>query len=259
MLDIPSFVAYGECDYESQIRVLYRDLKQKDVDGLRGVVSVSTKNTDELNATGLFKDIPITTCVNAVDLTSFKKKDKKECRKRFGLPEDKFIVGFVGYFIKRKGPERVIEACERIDGAYVALAGRGENKPQGERVLFAEALPHEDICDFLNAVDVFVLPTLSEGCCNSVLEAMASGTPVISSDLPFNWDVLNKTNSILVDPMNIDDIEKAIRVLKNNKEKRDYLSENCLSTAKELSIDRRAERIIEFINGSMITSRAKGI
>lgn len=161
-LKIPSFVAFGECDYESQVQQTYGDLKPKEIAGLSGVVSVSTKNAKRLNTIGIFGNIPVIVAPNAIDADLFKTMDKEECRKKLGLPNDKFIVGFVGGFIERKGDKRLLEAINQLDDVYVAFAGRGANPPTGDKVLFCKALEHEDVPEFLNAVDVFCLPTLSE-------------------------------------------------------------------------------------------------
>ena len=167
-LGIPSFLAYGECDFETQVRQTYGIPKKEQLEGLTGIVSVSTKNTKELQSLGIVKGVPIITAPNSTDLSLFYKKDKEECRKKLGLSTDKFIVGFVGGFIDRKGDKRLLEAVNKIDGAYVAFAGRGDNPPTGEKVVFCKALEHEVVSDFLNAIDVFCLPTLSEGSCNEI-------------------------------------------------------------------------------------------
>ena len=108
-------------------------------------------------------------------------------------------------------------------------------------------MEHNEIPVLLNAVDVFVLPTLAEGSCNAIVEAMACGLPVVSSDLPFNDDVLNSKNSIRINPLSIEEIRQAINILKDEK-KRDELAINALETAKELSIDMRARKILDFIS-----------
>lgn len=118
-------------------------------------------------------------------------------------------------------------------------------------MLFDGRLLQQDIPVYLNAADVFVLPTLAEGCCNAIIEAMACGLPIISSNLPFNWDVLNDKNSILIDPNNIKQIADAIQRLRDCPELRFKMSEEALKTARELTIDKRAMRIIEFINNKI--------
>lgn len=251
-LNIPSFFAYGECDFESQVRRTYGFPKPAQLEGLRGIVSVSTKNTNELNSLGIVKDVPIVTVPNATDLNLFVKRDKNECRKKLNMPLDKFIVGFVGGFIERKGDKRLLMAANKIDDVYLAFAGRGENPPQGERVVFCRALEHDDVSLFLNAIDVFCLPTLSEGSCNAVIEAMSCGCPIISSDLPFNDDVLTTDNSIRIDPTSIDEIKNAIIKLKDNHEYRETLAHNALELSREFGITKRAEKILAFMSEKMV-------
>ena len=62
-----------------------------------------------------------------------------------------------------KGSDRLLEACRGLPGVSLAFAGSGKNAPSGSNVVFCKSLPHEDVSDFLNAIDVFVLPTRNEG------------------------------------------------------------------------------------------------
>ena len=70
---------------------------------------------------------------------------------------------------------------------------------------------------------------------------------MISSNRPFNEDILNEHNAILVDPENIDEIAEAISLLKRDKEllkeKKDY----CIQQATQYSIKDRAKKIMDFI------------
>ena len=125
--------------------------------------------------------------------------------------------------------------------------GDKKYEPDCNDILFKGKLPHDKVPDYLNMADVFVLPTLNEGCCNAIVEALACGLPVISSNMPFNYDVLNETNSILISPSNIDEIASAIKKLKNNNALRKNLSDGALITAKKLTISHRAMRILEFM------------
>lgn len=249
ILGIPSFVAFGECDYESQVKKTYGDLTKKDIEGLTGIISVSSKNAKTLDKLGIFKEIPILIAPNAVDLNLFKQLDKAECRKKLCLPAEKFIVGFVGGFIERKGDKRLLQAVNSLNEVYLAYAGTGDVPPSGERVLFCDKLDHNDIPILLNAVDVFCLPTLSEGSCNAVVEALACGVPVISSDLEFNDDVLDEDNSIRINPNSIDDIKNSIYEVKHNEQLRIKLSMKGIRTASSLSIETRARLIEDFIIG----------
>lgn len=246
--NIPLFVATGE----SQIKKMFPlgpRLKEF-TDYVSGVVCVSTKNRDESIALGLTSTSKCIVLPNAINACLFKKMDKKWCREQLRLPQKVFIAIFVGWFNERKGPKRVSEAIKQIPGGnvYSLFVGKGEQGPDCDNILFKGSLPHDRVPLFLNAADVFVLPSLNEGCCNAVVEAMACGLPVISSNLSFNWDVLDKTNSILIDPNNIDAIADAIRYLRDDVDFRKILSEGALNKAKSLTIDNRVDAILNFID-----------
>lgn len=243
--NLPLFVATGESNISNLFSTKY-DLKELR-DYARGVVCVSSKNKKESVQIGLTTEEKCEVFPNAVNSGIFYKRDRDECRKKLCFPKDDFVVAFVGWFIDRKGPQRVAAAINQVDGVKSLFIGKGKIEPQCENILYKGALPHEEIPLFLNAADVFVLPTQQEGCCNAVIEAMACGLPVISSNLPFNWDVLDESNSIMVDPNNVDEIAEAIRKLKDDKELRSKLSVGALKKSKELTIDKRAERILNFM------------
>jgi glycosyltransferase involved in cell wall biosynthesis len=247
---IPAYVAYGECSYETEVSGRFRDLRPEELQGIHGIISVSSKNSKDIQSRACAKDIPVFLALNSVNKTVFYPKDKKKCREKFGMPQDDFILGFVGYFIERKGCNRVMQACAGLDGVKLAFAGKGPLKPEGENVVFCQGLKHEDVADFLSAVDVFVLPTLHEGCCNAVIEAMSCGKPVISSDLPFNHDVLHAGNAILVDPNSVPQIRDAVIALRDDEPRRKAMAEQALMDAQALSIDRRAQNILNFIKST---------
>ena len=245
--NLPLFVATGE----SEIRFRADDIQKRAFcDYLSGVVCVSTKNKIESVALGLTHEEKCKVFPNAIDQSLFKKLDKSDCRTRLKLPQDAFIVIFVGWFINRKGVLRVAEAISRIhEGKTVhsLFIGSGNEDPACDNILFKGSVKHNDIPVYLNAADVFVLPTLHEGCCNAIVEAMACGLPVVSSDMPFNKDICNEKNSILVDPMNVEAIRSAIVSLRDDANLRDSLSNGALNSSKDLTIDKRASRIVNFI------------
>lgn len=242
---IPLFVATGE----SEIGRLFSpkpDLKEFG-NYVSGVICVSSKNRDESIQLGLTNIDKCEIFPNAVNAKLFHKRDMMECRKQLGLPLDVFIVVFVGWFNERKGSQRVAKAINQVEGVKSIFIGKGEQEPQCDGILFKGALPHDQVPLYLGAADCFVLPTLHEGCCNAVVEAMACGLPVISSNLPFNWDVLDATNSIMVDPNNIDEIASAIRDLRDDVNKRSLLAEGALKKTENLTINQRAKAILRFI------------
>lgn len=223
----------------------------------RGVICVSTKNKEESIIAGLTSAEKCIVLPNAVEAGEFKQLDRKSVREELGFSQDAFIVAFLGRFYERKGPGRVSEAIQRcndsnIKAVYIGKKAPGDTfQPLGNEALFFGALSHSDIVKYLNAADVFVLPSLAEGCSNAIVEAMACGLPIISSDLPFNYDILNSDNSIMVDPMDVDAISNAIKQLKHDKYLHGKLSEGALLMAKELTIEKRAAKIVSFIENKI--------
>lgn len=247
---IPMIVASGESKIGT---LLSLDKQYPDFnDYVRGVVCVSSKNRDESVKLGYTKPENCIVLPNAVNAELFHKQDKNACRKKLGIPQDAFIIAFIGWFIERKGPLRVAAALNKVRGVKSIFLGKGKQDPQCDGILFKGAIPHEQVPEYLGVADCFVLPTLHEGCCNAVVEAMACGLPVISSNKPFNWDVLDKTNSIMVNPQDIDEIADAITQLRDYPDKACSLSEGALKKAASLTIDLRAERIIKFIEEKKI-------
>ena len=185
---------------------------------------------------------------NAVNPSEFYKMPKDEAREKLGIGANERVAVFVGAFCERKGVLRTVEAVEKVPDLKLILIGSGEQKPQSGRIIFSGRAAHNEIAKYLNAADMFVLPTLAEGCCNAVVEAMACGLPIVSSNLPFNDDVLDENNSIRINPKNIDEIADALRLLSENAQLREKLSQGSLGTAAELVIDKRCEKIMNFMN-----------
>ena len=125
--------------------------------------------------------------------------------------------------------------------------GQGALEPDCDRILFKGRVSNDNVAKYLNAADVFVLPTRGEGCCNAIVEALSCGLPVISSALPFNDDILNENNSIRVDVENTEEIREAIQKLQREPERRKKLAEGAAESAKYLGIRTRAERILAFM------------
>lgn len=244
---IPLFVASGESNISTllQSKHVPSDLKEY----VNGVICVSTKNKEESVSLGLMRPEDCYVKPNAVNNNLFRELDKQGCRSKLGVSKEDFVVCFVGSFIERKGPNRVTEAIKSISDKPVKtfFIGKGVQSPECENILYKGTLPHKEIPIYLNASDVFVLPTLAEGCCNAIVEAMACGLPIISSNRSFNWDVLDDSNSIMVDPYDIKQIADAIVELRDNPEKRERLSKGSLETAKYLTIEQRAKSILTFI------------
>ena len=215
---------------------------------LSGIVCVSGNNELLLRENG-FIDPDMKTGVfpNGVDEKKFRILDKMECRRSLGFPEDAFIVAYTGTFSTNKGVDRLSEALKSCGNVYSIFMGQGAVEPDCDRILHKGRVPNDQVAKYLNAADVFVLPTRGEGCCNAIVEALSCGLPVISSDLPFNDDILSEANSIRVDVENVAQIRQAILSLYEDPDRRAVLARGAASSAGEMNIKTRARRILEFM------------
>ena len=225
--------------------------------GVAGVVCVSTKNKQDSISLGLTTEDKCMVIPNATDNKLFCLKDKIQLREEYKIDPNSFIVSFVGSFDGRKGPDRVAKAISLLDEESIKsffigkLHANNPHVPICDGILYKGAVEHSKLPDYLNMSDVFVLPTQNEGCCNAIVEAVACGLPIVSSDRPFNYDILDETNSLLIDPDNVNEIAESIKKLKKDEALRNKLAEGSRRKAEELSIEHRAERIIGFINESI--------
>jgi glycosyltransferase involved in cell wall biosynthesis len=111
----------------------------------------------------------------------------------FTLPDNAPLLACVGALIERKGQGIAITALKDIPGARLVLVGKGEDEARlralaasegvADRVFFAGSVDHDVMPLILSAADVMVLPTVAEGLANAWVEALACGTPVVTSDV----------------------------------------------------------------------------
>jgi teichuronic acid biosynthesis glycosyltransferase TuaC len=245
-LGIPAFLAYGESTVRLFSGVPKAEVARR-LRSLAGVVAVSGENAREIVEDGYYP-FPerVRVFPNAVDPEKFRPMDRRAARARLGLPQDEFIVAFVGGFIERKGV-RVLSQALDAAGASSIFIGRGELRPTARDVRFCGAVDHDEIPLYLAAADIFALPTLNEGCCNAIVEALAMGLPVVSSDRPFNDGLLTEENSLRVDPTDTAAVAAAIAALKRDPELRAQLAAGARRSGEGLRIDARAKNILKFM------------
>lgn len=254
--NIPLFVACGEGDnaLENMVSSMPKEELNVLASSVAGVVSVSSENKRKCVSFGLAKDEDIDVFPNCVNTSIFHKMDVSGFKQQLGIKDDDFVIGFVGGFIPRKGPDRIAQAITKLNDPHIKVMFIG--KPFSgypydfdcPGIIHKGPLDHDLLPKYINCSDVFVMPTQKEGCCNAIVEALAMGIPVISSDGAFNDDILNEKNSIRLDPNDVDAIAAAIKLLQDNPSLCQKMSEYSLSKHDEYSISGRAMRILNFIH-----------
>ncbi|SEC17625.1 MULTISPECIES: glycosyltransferase family 4 protein [Maribacter] len=244
----PIYVAEGELKNINLRKKYYKAVTyHKLISKIKGFVAVSPQIKDNLIEVGIEEE-KIIIKPNAVDLTKFNPKDKRRVREKLGLPLDKKLVIFVGRFVHDKGPLRVLKALEDKPGVALMFVGKGEQELTSDKIAFKGKVPTDLVPDYLSAADVFVLPTLHEGSCNAIIEAMACGLPIVSSDIPEIQFQCKPDFSILVDPMDERKIRVAVNTILDNDDKREEMSTNAIAYAKKFEITNRAKDILDFIS-----------
>lgn len=152
------------------------------------VATVSQALKDDLVAIGVDAS-RITVLRNGVDLEQFRPLDRVAIRAKLGLVGPVWLS--VGHLTENKGQHLAIAALAKTTDASLLLAGTGPGEDRlrrlaeelgvAARVRFLGALPHADLCEYYNAADALFHPSAREGMPNAVLEALASGTPVIAA------------------------------------------------------------------------------
>ncbi len=151
---------------------------------------------------------------NGVDTRRFAlcRETRLAVREELGLPEQSFVVGSVGRLVPIKGHQTLLKAAALLSGSgidlRVLLVGSGpererlQNRATGAlegRVCFAG--DSNRVPELLNAMDVFVLPSLNEGMSNTLLEAMACGLPVLATNVGGNPEIVeNNLHGCLFTP-----------------------------------------------------------
>lgn len=163
-----------------------------------GCVSVSHSLKELATRLGVAED-RVRVVHNAIDAKLFHSGPRDEARAQLGIDPRQQLVVSVGHLISRKRHHVLIEAFarvrERIPEARLAIMGAPSFEAQypaqldtqigalglREHARILGNIPPTTVATWLRAADVFALGTAREGCCNAVLEALATGLPVVTT------------------------------------------------------------------------------
>ena len=248
---VPVVVASGESTYPQSLKTLKNELQElKKL--TNHFICVSETNQQGLIELGFDKK-RMSIIPNAVNYDLFKPLDKGACKEKLGIPANKFVVGFLGNFIHRKGPNRIIEAIQQLaekDIQLVCVGGKG-NLMDNDFTKIIPPVPNYQLPDIYNAFDVFALPTLSEGHCNAIEEAKACCIPIISSMGTSVETQIDNTTGILIHPMDISELAGAIQKLKNQPALRMSMEEHLKQKIGEQSLKSRAQKISALLENTL--------
>jgi len=179
--------------------------------------------------------------------------DKKlELRKKLGIPEKDVIIISVGIVINRKEYSRIFQELDLLkfpfkyivlgdfafdNDAHISLKDTTINrvyekgrKILADRVIFKGYV--ENVSEYLQAADIFLMASKKEGLPNALLEAMAVGLPVVVNNINMlkNYLIQHKSNGLLFNKYS--DIPKLLKLLKNDKALRQRIGSKATETIR---------------------------
>lgn len=152
----------------------------------------------------MFGGAPYRVMNNAIDTQIYRYDPAMagNIRRDLGIPEDALVLGHVGRFSPQKNHVFLLdifgEVCNMEPNAYLLLVGDGELRPKIEEKIRAMGLSDRviltgvrgDVPELMQAMDVFVFPSLYEGLPVTLVEAQAAGLPCFISDsIPADCDL----------------------------------------------------------------------
>ncbi len=178
---------------------------------------------------------------NCIDIKEFRKSNKIENYNRI----NEFTVGSIGRLEDRKGYDILLRAIANLNSMGISIKCLlvGEGKDEKKLKLLATALGIRNIVEFVGSqlevslyiqkLDVFILPSRSEGFGIAILEAMAVGCPVIASKVGGISEIItHEVNGLLVPVEDIHALAKSILRLRNFQFSK-LLVQNAYKTVKK--------------------------
>lgn len=193
---------------------------------------------------------------NAIDLDDYTGRDETKSE------SGSIRLGYIGRLDHSKGIFEAIEALNilrkaGVENATLSIAGsgpaeedlRGQVKLLGldKEVIFAGALFGQQKKNFWEQTDIFVFPTYREGLPYTVLESLASGTPMVTTRVGGIGDVIKDgVHGIFVEPHDAARVAAAIKRMIEDSEGTQKMSIECVARAREFyGIDRLARQFSE--------------
>lgn len=215
------------------------------------VIAVSNKIADELTTVGVPAD-RIRVIMNGVNLQEFYPADIE--RASLHLPDDVTLALFAGNIqTSRKNLDTILQALVGVPDLHLAIAGTVADSPypQMAKELGVEQQTHflgyrRDIPKLMQAADFFVFPSRYEACTLVLLEAMASGLPVITATTAGGAEIVTPDSGIVLhDPDDINGLTQALITLSTDAAARQRMGQAARSVAEDHSWQSMAEQYIE--------------
>jgi glycogen(starch) synthase len=189
---------------------------------------------------------------NGVDVDAFREAASSREKTREGLGLEGTVIAYVGRLEPHKGVADLVEAAAGLD-AELLLVGDGSDRALleerarglGVKATFTGFVDHGEVPRHYAAADIVCHPSLYEPLGNVVLEAMASGRPIVAARSGGLGEVFEPGTGTLVEPGDVEGIREALRRLVDDEEARRRAGEVGLATAPRYGWDKVADSTVE--------------
>ena len=245
--------------------------KKKNFFAQNNVTLVGCSNwiANQASQSSLLGKTNITSIPNPIDLTLYHPTKSSDSRKLFRLPDSKKLIlyGACKATDKRKGVDFLISACEQLSNSPIssrlALVVFGAQSEELSKLINIPVINvgyingAEQMVQLYNAVDLFLIPSLEDNLPNTIMEAMACGTPCVgfnTGGIPEMID--HRTNGYVANYKDAEDLANGIHWV---LEDADYaqLSQNARKKVEEHYSETIVARMYKVLYGNLIENNKR--
>lgn len=158
-------------------------------------------------------------------------------------------IVYVGHIQREKGSFELIEVARHFKDIKFTLVGPVGNdidvKKCPENMIFEGKKPPEEVKSYLQKADVFVFPSYTEGFSMSLLEAMASGLPVVATDVGANPDMIENYGGFLCAPQNVQGLISGIDKIKDQNTRKQMSRWNIEKVQNFYTVEKVLKKIFD--------------
>jgi glycosyltransferase involved in cell wall biosynthesis len=234
----------------------YKLLESYAMKGTDRVISVDRSTQELFGAKYPYLNERSSVIPIGIRLEQWGTNERAALREKLGIPSQTKTMLYVGRLEKEKNVDLIIESLpiveEEIQGCSLIIIGDGTQRDRLDAiskqagtgaVQFMESQPHDVVRDYMAAADVFCLASSFESGPLVVLEALASGTPVVSTDVGQVRRFIGETTACRIVSRNKEEMAKAI--LDIFRLEREDVAVKCAARASEFSFGKTFDKTLE--------------
>ncbi|NNJ09091.1 glycosyltransferase [Chloroflexales bacterium ZM16-3] len=199
------------------------------------IVALNSWIAAEVRRSSLLRDVPISVIANGLDIATFAPQDKAAARAAFGIPHDARVVLFVAASVtnRRKGFDLLVQALAALRDLprlFLVTIGRGGAGIDSAIPLLELGAVNDDarLALAYSAADVYVIPSRQDNLPNTVIEAMACGTPTVGFAVGGVPDMVRPgVTGLLAPPEDSAALADQIRALLADAGRCDTMAQHC--------------------------------